>query len=622
MERKIIYIFFILILHLTLSTNISTKEMEKVTFSHLKASLKEKSFYYFFNEEKKINISNVEINIEIEASQNGNLSLIFSKDNAQYESNPKDSLVIRVASIQEEEKSNIFLQVQKCFNKSEICSEDKKNIIRIEPIQRETEKNPKEILSMNKGEYLTNIKLDIIIDSKEIKILYARNAIFSDFFDTNKIFGNSAYFQLKSTKIRNNKTLIKNFTMYYVPLTTNPKELRKIEEGQTENEETKLVHIEVVDYCIQSSPNILRKGNTYIIPRVLLNPKDKNGNFPLYIKNCTFKYLKNLFNITHSKNADFYFGVSITLQNELAITLKTEIPGEIYIGSKYFNNTEIYIVKVDKALFDFEKTFVEINELVLVSGGNCTIKIFPRDKFGNPIPYIEDLDIKKFQVSITLSNNTVIKDEEGEFDKEEKVVIFAPILSLTGEALVEVKYDNSSISCKNCTVNVLYSEISWNLSTIIYSKSLILGDISNITISPRDKNNNIIPVEKISNDIKIQCIFGNKSLDIISDVDLYNNTINVYNKDIANHVGNLTWKINYGNDELNLTVLIKAEAILENTKFYINFNSSTEEIEEIKNNTDLSLDVISNSDFKIYFELVDLFNNTLEQKDSAEISFA
>ena len=179
---------------LLLNLALSAQPMEKITFYDLKASDKAESIDYYFQEEKKIFLTPLEINMEMEANEPGNILLIFSKDTAR-QSTLKDSFVIRFASIQEEEKFRVFLQVQKCFKENEVCSEIKKNIIKID-----TEKNKilKEILSKNKGkDPSTTIKFDILIEKKEIKIIYSRNIIFSEAIDTEDVFGKFAYFQLE-----------------------------------------------------------------------------------------------------------------------------------------------------------------------------------------------------------------------------------------------------------------------------------------------------------------------------------------------------------------------------------------------------------------------------------------
>ena len=69
--------------------------------------------------------------------------------------------------------------------------------------------------------------------------------------------------------------------MYYESVPTNPKELRNIEEGQTENGGTKLDYIEVDDFYIQNSPNIFREGDIKAIPSITLQPKDNRRKFPV-----------------------------------------------------------------------------------------------------------------------------------------------------------------------------------------------------------------------------------------------------------------------------------------------------------------------------------------------------
>lgn len=121
-----------------------------------------------------------------------------------------------------------------------------------------------------------------------------------------------------------------------------PKTSRRLKETESTLETN-----EVDEYFIQSSsPNILREGDIDIVLSVLLNPKDKNGNFPSALSNYTLIVLKKLFTVSNSKNASFFFQVINLSNKKLVMSDHSPTPGEIYICSKYFTNVETYIIKI------------------------------------------------------------------------------------------------------------------------------------------------------------------------------------------------------------------------------------------------------------------------------------
>ena len=62
---------------------------------------------------------------------------------------------------------------------------------------------------------------------------------------------------------------------------------------------------------ILTEPNQLRGGNIYVIPFIILNPKDEKGDFPTEIQNYKKNSLKQLVNATHSKDGDFKYWITL-----------------------------------------------------------------------------------------------------------------------------------------------------------------------------------------------------------------------------------------------------------------------------------------------------------------------
>ena len=548
--------------------------------------------------------SPLEINMEIEIKEPFHASLFLSKANPIFGLKPKKFLKVTI-SFFKKDKSKIYLQFQKTSTENDIHLGVKDKMIKIElPIQ-EKMKNPTEIPDKKKDLQYSSIKLSFLIEKNEIKILHSKDVVFSEFIDTEKLFGNYVYILLESSK-NIKKENFKEFSICY--LNSSPKSLRNLQESTS----TQLEYIEVDEYSIKTSPNILKEGNTMIIPTVKLNPKDKNGNFPSDILSFTRKDLKNLFNLTHSKNGTIFYQVAILSKKELIINIATEIPGEISISSKYFKNDITYILPINETELDIDETLVEIDEQNLISGINSTIKIIPRSKYQTPIAFVDESNIEKFEVTITLPNKTVINAEKGKFDPEEKAIIFNPKLNFKGEAYIEIKYGDIIMPCKNCNISV--RDIDWQQTKIVFSETINLGEISNLTIYPKDENGNELSPEKILEKIEFKCTFGNNSLEIISEVNQDN--IKIFNKEIVTHPGNLTWEIICDDKIIVYQVIIIGEADLSKFKMNIYGNSTNEEIRD--NNTKITLDI--KSEFIITYELVDFFYNKLEDIDSANIT--
>ena len=145
--------------------------------------------------------------------------------------------------------------------------------------------------------------------------------------------------------------------------------------------------------------------------------------------------------------------------------------------------------------------------------------------------YVEESDVKKFKATIKLANGTVIKAEKGEFNLKEKGIIFTPFVNFMGEASIEVKYEDTIISCANCSVNVIFIDIDLNRTVAEYSKSIKLGESSNITIHLKDNYGNGLSEEMLEK-VEVKCLFYGESIDINSTINKNNSMIEAYNTEI------------------------------------------------------------------------------------------
>ena len=104
----------------------------------------------------------------------------------------------------------------------------------------------------------------------------------------------------------------------------------------------------------------------------------------------------------------------------------------------------------------------------------------------------------------------------------------------------------------------------------------MLGEISNLTISPKEEYITKISAENIFNILGIKCYFDDIECDVISQLNKDNNTIVIYQKELITSPGNITWQLLFDNKtELNYTVSIISEAIIKNLKFTINSDNLT-----------------------------------------------
>ena len=517
MLNKIFNYFALILLLSTVSAsiNVCPEGLDSYYYFSLpqfKISIQENSIFYKL--ENKIKINHCYMSLEILSKEVFYISLILSKH--IYKSNIKKN-ALSLDFIYEDESKGILLEIKKCLN--DACSGNKDEIITIDPTIQKSQKGPNANKETNKK--VSNImKFDIYLEKTEIKIMLFEKVVYSKKFDIENLLGDSINVYLESSKGKK-ENAIHNFSVCYLKGEPNPP--RSLEE----NEETALDHFEVDNYSIKTFPNILRDGNIETIPLLILHPKSKNGNFPSEILNYPRKKLKHLFNIIHNKNESLYYQVKIFDKEILVIKIECEFPGEIYISSDYFKNIDKYIINIGyigNQILEISKTYVYLNETVFINGRNSTVKIIPKDTYDNQMSSLNKSDIEKFKLAAILTNSTVVNFGEARFDPEEKVIIFDIILNYLGKAYIEVKYEDTIITCNKCNISLDIDGDWEQVTNINYPESIKLGEFSNLTISPKEESKEI-SAELIYNIIEIKCFLDDKPIEVISTLNKEKNII-------------------------------------------------------------------------------------------------
>ena len=595
------FTLILFVAYITIALELCPKDMDKLKLIQLSNYSNEEFLNYFY--EGSINISEFEIHLEMEKDF-GFASVKLSNNLNYFET---DNIIKNSYEIElnEDIKKESFLRIKKCFEEKQICT-------------RNTSPSKTKKRYMMQEDEKTESKItgyDIFIKINEIKIYSKNELIYEEKIEFKTFLGEYAYVQIR-TNANAKDVSIRDLTICYIPSNQN-KLLRNLQEGG-EDSNGEIDSLEIDNYCLETPPNYLREGNTEIIASVKINPKDKNGNFPSSILNYTKIELKKLVKIEHSESAPLDWQITVSFLNQLVINLQTEYPGEIYLTSKYFKNINFdkYIIKIGYIGIDSKNIFAKLDEIEKEAGDIFKIQIYPMNKYGSSLAFIEKKDFEKFGVKAKLSNDSIINIEGGEFDPEEKAIIYNQSFTLPGEILFSVAYDGEDVSCLNCKIKVNPGEMDFNKSDIQYLELLEVGQISNLTIIPKDKYNNTIPVKEISEKLDIKCLFNNKTLKVISKIDEENNKLLFNHEDNITISGSLTWTILYNNNSADFIVKINAESEIKNSKFYLSVNSSIEEIKG--NNTQINLDI--NSDFNLLIKLFDKYNNLVEIIDSANVS--
>ena len=567
-------------------------EMTKVQEAQYLSKITEEEYVCFFYD-KKMTMSPVEIHLEAEIDQKLDFSTFFfeiifeknlNKEKCTKDESSKDSYILRFV-LSKENKIKDSLKIEKCLEENEECSI-----------------NEAQVKFINSGDALYDIS--VAIDYDEIKIFSKKDIIFEDKAKLRNYFGDGFYLKVVSAKKG-----IKFKTISFTSDTTN---LRLLEE----NEGKKLVHLEMDPINIETQPNYLREGDIYVLPKIILNPKNGNGDFPSDIENYSKMDFKKLFNVTHSNGGNFVLLFALK-DTQLTLSVLTETPGELYLSSNYFENKDTYIMKIKNGEIKVENTLAKRIKEQFSSDNSVRLQIIPKDKYGRKFKYLEQSDLDKFQISIKYPDNTTTNEESSKlkFDQDSQSIIFDKNLTMAGETTFEIKINNQTIECFNCTANPTYNEIDFNNSNITYPEEIELGENISLTFSPKDIFNNIIPAKEIFDTLTTDCLLNNKTkIEIDSSCNEENNIIEIKNKDIINEPGNITFILSYKNKIIEFKAQIIEKPILENTKFYLKTNMT---LKEINNNSIINISL--ENEFDILISLRNLYGNELRNKDESII---
>ena len=340
---KLLFAYFALILftvHLEISLGLCPEDMEHLNLTHFQNIKEEGSIIYFYKE--KINIFPMKIYLEIDKDIS-EASVIISKK-LKISENEEDIGNSFTMEFTKDKKNAIFFQIQRCLKENGVCSR---------------EEYPTKIKEKYSGARVK--KYEISVECDKIKLYYQNKLIYKEEVDFQKIFGETSYVQIR-TKANYQKISIENFdfTICYNPYMD--KIIRSLQEEREGGGE--FDHLEVDEAYIKASPNYLREGNVEMIPKVKLDPKDKDGKFPSNILNFSKKNLKELVKLEHNAGATVKWQAEINFENQLILFLETYVPGEIYLTSDYFKNITFthYIIKVNPIEINPEKTFAKIDE--------------------------------------------------------------------------------------------------------------------------------------------------------------------------------------------------------------------------------------------------------------------
>ena len=515
-----------------------------------------RNMYDYFFYEEKIPIFPLEIQISTEVAKGENLSRYFfeiifaktlNKDKYDEDELYKNSYILRFNLSKDKAKED-FLQIRKCLEENRECSK-------------------KEVGKAMKSKKSTDIHYNIFIetDNYGIKIFSKNTTIFEEKINFKSYFGEEFYIKVKSSK---KGILFKNFS-FKIPSdkTKKPRFLKeKNDDGGKEG--GKFTYLEMDPLNIEAESNYLREGNIYVIPSVILNPKDEKGNFPSDIKDTSLfpkRKLFKLINATHSRDDPHFEYMAELVNDQLVFMFETQIPGELYLTSNYFKNNTFKIKIKNGEIVPESIEALRIKEEIM-SDNYVRFKIIAKDKYGRLI-FLEQSDLDKLEMNVKYPNNTIIKEDMQYIsDIESKSVIINKILYMAGKTTFQFKYNDQSIICNDCSSYPKYNEFDFNNSKVEYNKEINLGENISLSLSPKDVYNNKLPAKEIINKLVIDCLINNKTIiKINSYLDEEKNIINITNGEIITQPGNLSLIISYNYKEIKFDVKVIEHMILDKT---------------------------------------------------------
>ena len=321
----------------------------------------------------------------------------------------KNSYVLRFNLSKDKAKED-FLQIEKCLEEDKECS------------KKEAGKSMISKKSMDIQNYFI-----ISTDNFGLKVISKNTTIFEEKINLKNYFGEDFFIKVISSK----KGIV--FKEFVFKLGSNKtKKPRFLEEknGDGGKEGGNFTYLEMDPLNLGAEPNYLREGNIYVIPSVILNPKDEKGNFPSDIKDTSFfpkRKLFKLINATHSRDDPHFEYMAELVNDQLVFMFETQIPGELYLTSNYFKNNTFKIKIKNGEIVPESIEALRIKEEIM-SDNYVRFKIIAKDKYGRLI-FLEQSDLNKLEMNVKYPNNTIIKEDMQYIsDIESKSVIINKIL--------------------------------------------------------------------------------------------------------------------------------------------------------------------------------------------------
>ena len=214
MLNKIFNFVALILLFSTVSAsiNVCPKGLDpyySFSLAQFKTSIQENSISYLL--ENTIKIDHSYMSLEILPKEMSYISLILSKD--IHKSNLKENALAFDFDFQRRKKA--LLKIKKYLTSA--SSENKDEIITLDPIIQESQKGPNAIDEINKE----IMKFDIYLEKTEIKIIHFKKVIYSKKFDLEKLLGDSINVYLESSKDKK-ENAIQDFSVCYLKGEPNP----------------------------------------------------------------------------------------------------------------------------------------------------------------------------------------------------------------------------------------------------------------------------------------------------------------------------------------------------------------------------------------------------------------
>ena len=206
MLSKIFITLILLFSTVSASINVCPKGLDSYysfSLAQFKTSIQENSISYLL--ENTIKIDHSYMSLEILPKEMSYISLILSKD--IHKSNLKENALAFDFDFQRRKKA--LLKIKKYLACA--SSENKDEIITLDPILQESQKGPNAIDEINKE----IMKFDIYLEKTEIKIMLSEKVINSKKFDVENLLEDTINVYLESSKDKK-ENAIQNFSVCYL----------------------------------------------------------------------------------------------------------------------------------------------------------------------------------------------------------------------------------------------------------------------------------------------------------------------------------------------------------------------------------------------------------------------